>query len=35
MIAASSGTPTLSAATLERLADLKEQIHIQVFSTPT
>ena len=35
MIAASSGTPTLGAATLERLAGLKEQIHIQVFSTPT
>ena len=35
MITASSGTPSLGAETLERLADLKEQIHIQVFSTPT
>jgi hypothetical protein len=35
MIAASSGTPSLGAATLERLAGLKEQVHIQVFSTPT
>jgi alkyl hydroperoxide reductase subunit AhpF len=35
MITASSGTPTLSAETLERLAGLKERIHIQVFSTPT
>jgi alkyl hydroperoxide reductase subunit AhpF len=35
MITASSGMPSLGAETLERLADLKEQIHIQVFSTPT
>ena len=35
MITASSGTPTLSAETLERLAGLKERVHIQVFSTPT
>jgi alkyl hydroperoxide reductase subunit AhpF len=35
MIAASSGTPSLGAETLDRLAGLKERIHIQVFSTPT
>jgi alkyl hydroperoxide reductase subunit AhpF len=35
MITASSGTPSLGVETLARLADLKEQIHIQVFSTPT
>jgi alkyl hydroperoxide reductase subunit AhpF len=35
MIAASSGTPSLQAATLERLAGLKERVHIQVFATPT
>jgi alkyl hydroperoxide reductase subunit AhpF len=35
MIVASSGTPSLGAETLERLADLRERVHIQVFSTPT
>jgi alkyl hydroperoxide reductase subunit AhpF len=35
IIVASSGTPSLGAETLERLADLKERVHIQVFSTPT
>jgi alkyl hydroperoxide reductase subunit AhpF len=35
MIAASSGTPSLGAETLERLAGLKERVHIQVFATPT
>jgi alkyl hydroperoxide reductase subunit AhpF len=35
MIAASSGTPSLGVETLERLASLKEHVHIQVFSTPT
>jgi alkyl hydroperoxide reductase subunit AhpF len=35
MVAASSGTPGLAAETLERLADLKERVHIQVFTTPT
>jgi alkyl hydroperoxide reductase subunit AhpF len=35
MIAASSGTPTLGVETLERLADLKEPVHIRVFATPT
>ena len=35
MITASSGTPSLGVETLERLAGLKEQVHIQVFSTPT
>jgi alkyl hydroperoxide reductase subunit AhpF len=35
MIVASSGTPSLGAETLERLAGLKERVHIQVFSTPT
>ena len=35
MVAASSGTPSLQAATLERLSQLKERIHIQVFATPT
>jgi alkyl hydroperoxide reductase subunit AhpF len=35
MVAASSGTPSLSAETLERLAPLGERVHIQVFTTPT
>ena len=35
MVVASSGTPSLGAETLERLAGLKERVHIQVFSTPT
>jgi alkyl hydroperoxide reductase subunit AhpF len=35
MLAASSGTPSLRAETLERLAGLKERVHIQVFATPT
>jgi alkyl hydroperoxide reductase subunit AhpF len=35
MVAASSGTPSLQAATLERLAGLRERVHIQVFATPT
>src|SRR5262252_2986642 len=35
MIAASSGTPALGVATLERLADLKQRVHIRVFATPT
>jgi alkyl hydroperoxide reductase subunit AhpF len=35
MVAASSGTPGLAAETLERLAGLKERVHIQVFTTPT
>jgi alkyl hydroperoxide reductase subunit AhpF len=35
MIVASSGTPSLGAETLQRLAGLKERVHIQVFSTPT
>ena len=35
MIVASSGTPSLGAETLDRLAMVKERIHIQVFSTPT
>jgi hypothetical protein len=35
MVTASSGIPALSAETLERLAGLKERVHIQVFSTPT
>jgi hypothetical protein len=35
MIVASSGTPSLGAETLERLAGLKERVHIQVFATPT
>ena len=35
MIAASSGTPSLQPATIERLAQLKERVHIQVFATPT
>jgi alkyl hydroperoxide reductase subunit AhpF len=35
MIAASSGTPALGVETLERLADLKEPVHIRVFATPT
>jgi alkyl hydroperoxide reductase subunit AhpF len=35
MITASSGTPSLGAETLERLAGLKERVHIQVFATPT
>jgi alkyl hydroperoxide reductase subunit AhpF len=35
MIAASSGTPSLGADTVERLATLRERVHIQVFATPT
>jgi alkyl hydroperoxide reductase subunit AhpF len=35
MLAASSGKPSLSVETLERVAALKEAVHIQVFSTPT
>jgi alkyl hydroperoxide reductase subunit AhpF len=35
MVAASSGKPSLSVETLERVAALKEAVHIQVFSTPT
>jgi len=35
MIAASSGTPSLGAETVERLATLREHVHIQVFATPT
>lgn len=35
MIVAASGTPALSAATLERLATLAEPVHIRVFATPT
>jgi alkyl hydroperoxide reductase subunit AhpF len=35
IVVASSGTPSLGAETLERLAGLKEHVHIQVFSTPT
>jgi alkyl hydroperoxide reductase subunit AhpF len=35
MVTASSGTPGLAAETLERLATLKERVHIQVFTTPT
>jgi alkyl hydroperoxide reductase subunit AhpF len=35
MIAASSGIPSLQAATIERLSQLKERVHIQVFATPT
>jgi alkyl hydroperoxide reductase subunit AhpF len=35
MIVASSGKPSLGAETLERLAALKEAVHIQVFATPT
>jgi len=35
MIVASSGTPSLGVETLERLAGLKERVHIQVFATPT
>jgi alkyl hydroperoxide reductase subunit AhpF len=35
MLAASSGKPALSVETLERVAALKEAVHIQVFSTPT
>lgn len=35
MIAASSGTPSLGAETVERLATLRERVHIQVFATPT
>jgi alkyl hydroperoxide reductase subunit AhpF len=35
IIVASSGTPSLGAETLARLGDLKERVHIQVFSTPT
>jgi alkyl hydroperoxide reductase subunit AhpF len=35
MLVASSGTPQLSPETLERLQDLTEPVHIQVFATPT
>jgi alkyl hydroperoxide reductase subunit AhpF len=35
MVTASSGTPGLSAETLERLAGLKAPIHLRVFTTPT
>ena len=35
MVAASSGVPSLGAETLERLAGLRERVHIQVFTTPT
>ena len=35
MIAASLGKPALGVETLERLADLKEPVHIRVFATPT
>jgi alkyl hydroperoxide reductase subunit AhpF len=35
MIAVSTGKPSLSVETLERVAGLKEAVHIQVFATPT
>ena len=35
MLAASSGVPQLSAASLERLQGLTEPVHLQVFATPT
>jgi alkyl hydroperoxide reductase subunit AhpF len=35
MLVAASGTPQLSAATLERLRGLTEPVHLQVFATPT
>jgi alkyl hydroperoxide reductase subunit AhpF len=35
MIAASSGTPALAVETLERIASLREPVHIRVFATPT
>jgi len=35
MLAASSGKPELSAATVERLQALSEPVHLQVFATPT
>jgi alkyl hydroperoxide reductase subunit AhpF len=35
MLAASSGAPQLSPATLERLQGLTEPVHLQVFATPT
>jgi len=35
MVVASSGEPTLTPETLERLRGLTEPVHIQVFATPT
>ncbi len=35
MLVAASGTPSLGVETLERLAGLKEAVHIRVFATPT
>jgi alkyl hydroperoxide reductase subunit AhpF len=35
MIVVSSGKPSLSVETLERLTGLKEPVHLQVFATPT
>jgi alkyl hydroperoxide reductase subunit AhpF len=35
MLVASSGEPQLSATTLERLRELTEPVHLQVFATPT
>lgn len=35
MLLAASGQPQLSAATLERLAEIHKPVHIQVFTTPT
>ena len=35
MLLASSGQPQLSDATLERLASVRQPVHIQVFTTPT
>ncbi len=35
MLLAASGQPQLSAATLERLAEIHTPVHIQVFTTPT
>ena len=35
MIVASSGTPQLSADTIEKVRGLIEPVHIQVFTTPT
>jgi alkyl hydroperoxide reductase subunit AhpF len=35
LLVAASGTPQLSAATLERLQGLAVPVHLQVFTTPT
>ena len=35
LLVAASGTPQLSAATLERLQSLTVPVHLQVFTTPT